>query len=86
MPAPDPFAIEITEWDDGRVTVTYQVHWSGNRTRKQRAVAILKKVRRDGWRCQWCQDPIPLFRRADARYCCEGCRKRAARHRKQGTR
>lgn len=82
MPAPDPFAIEITEWPDGRVTVTYHVHWSGNRTRKRRAIAILHNVHRSGWRCEWCHAPIPLFRRADARFCCEGCRKRAARERR----
>ena len=36
----------------------------------------------DGWACRQCCAPIPMYRRADARYCCEGCRKLAARRRR----
>jgi hypothetical protein len=47
---------------------------------------MLRNLRRDGWTCQWCRDYIPSFRRVDARYCTEGCRKRAmrARYRQNG--
>jgi hypothetical protein len=53
-----------------------------------RAKRILRNLQWGGWLCQWCREPVPLWRRADARFCCEGCRKRAARQRRQarGTR
>ena len=32
--------------------------------------------------CEECGEPAPSCRRADARHCCEGCRKRQARRRR----
>ncbi|MCJ1900967.1 hypothetical protein MR829_11340 [Paracoccus versutus] len=55
---------------------------SGRTQRKARAMRILANLKRNGWACGWCSGPVPEFRRADARYCCEGCRKRAARSRR----
>lgn len=82
MPEPDPFGVEIEEREDGTVAATYHVWGCGNvRHRKARAVALIRNIKRDGWRCAWCDAPIPEFRRADARYCREGCRKAAARSR-----
>lgn len=43
---------------------------------------MMRNLRRNGWCCEWCGGPVPEFRRADARYCREGCRKRAARARR----
>ena len=60
------------------------VFMTGNRkARMQRAKAVLRNLRWGGWLCSWCFEPVPLFRRADAQFCCEGCRKRAARMRRK---
>ena len=34
------------------------------------------------WRCKHCDNPIPLYRRADARFCRKYCRKAVARLRR----
>ena len=79
MPAPDPHAITTEYSEGGTVSVFAEVFLIGNRkARLNRAKAILRKLRFDDWLCWHCAGPVPLFRRADARYCCEGCRKRAA--------
>ena len=44
-----------------------------------KAIAALRRLRCDGWTCPECGEPVPMFRRADADYCREACRKRAAR-------
>lgn len=85
MGAPDPDGIRV-EFYDGRVVVLYQVWREANpKTRKARAKRLLKLIGRDGegWRCVRCDEPIPIFRRADARYCSTGCRKGAARERRK---
>lgn len=50
--------------------------------RMARAKRVLRNLAANGWACAWCGGPVPEFRRADARYCCEGCRKRGARGRR----
>ncbi|HVG48194.1 MAG TPA: hypothetical protein VM899_08695 [Rubellimicrobium sp.] len=86
MPAPDPNAVWIEEGWDGRLTATYEVFLITNRAaRKARAVAMLRNVQRGGWLCCWCSEPVPHFRRTDARFCGESCRKKAARSRRHGT-
>lgn len=84
MPAPVPDAVWIETDERGGVTVNYErPFWGGkSRDRKKRAIAMLKREVRGGWRCLWCCEAIPCFRRVDANYCCEGCRKRAARQRR----
>mgnify|MGYP003382023000 CR=1 FL=1 len=84
MPAPEPNAVWV-ERPDGRITATYETYfWTGNvGNRKARAIAIMKRMLRHDWRCRWCSDELPVWRRADARYCCEGCRKKAARLRRK---
>ena len=84
MAEPDPDGVTLGEgWPD-RVTVLVQTFMSGNRkARMRRAKSILRNLHRGGWLCRWCYDPVPLHRRADARFCCEGCRKRAARQRRR---
>lgn len=86
MPAPDPFAVYLEEGPDGRPVVVWEVWPSkgafaqGNRRhRMNRGKSIRQNLRFGGWACRWCDDPVPLWRRADARYCCESCRKRAKR-------
>jgi hypothetical protein len=86
MPAPDPHGVTLgAGWPDS-LSVEFETWACGNlRTRKRRAVAVLQNLRRGGWCCPWCTEPVPLFRRADARFCSEGCRKRSARARRKGT-
>ncbi len=84
MPAPDPHGISLGEAAPGRISVLAESWLCGNRkARMKRAVAILRNLQRGGWRCLWCGDPVPLYKRADARFCCEGCRKRAAQRRRE---
>ena len=88
MPGPDPFGVEIE--GDYPGPLTSYAHPSdatilggGNkRHRIARARRILENVARGGWCCPWCLDFVPIYRRADAVYCSEGCRKRAARARR----
>ena len=80
MPAPDPHGIWIEENEDGRIGITAEMWRYGNRgTRKKRMLRVLRQISRDGWLCTFCRKPIPIFRRSDARYCRERCRKAAAR-------
>lgn len=88
MPAPDPFGISYDETPDGRPKVVAEIWPSdgvfaqGNRRhRLARATAVLRKLMWNGWTCPECGGHVPLYRRADAVYCCESCRKRAKRHR-----
>lgn len=75
MPAPDPQAITVEYNESGSVAVFADVFLIGNhKARFRRAKAIFVKLRADDWLCWHCAGPVPLFRRADARYCCEGCR------------
>lgn len=84
MPGPDPNAIWI-ELDGGRWNATVEYYfWTGNvESCKKRAVAIARQMARGDWVCRWCGEELPVWRRADARYCCEGCRKRAAREKRK---
>jgi hypothetical protein len=81
MPEPDPHGIEPAEnWPRG-VLVSHFL--CGNRRhRKARAQRILQNARWGEWSCRECGEPVPFSRRADARYCREACRKKAARQRK----
>lgn len=82
MPAPDPQGVTIESRDGGGWSLLVEIFMLSGRTQRiARARRIGQNLRRNGWACQWCGDPVPEFRRADARYCCEGCRKRAARKR-----
>ncbi len=84
MTGPEPDTLWIEKYD-GRLLATYQPYfWTGNvGNRKARAIAILRRMVRGDWRCHWCLDDLPTWRRADARFCCESCRKKAARLRRK---
>lgn len=83
MPAPDPHAITINETPDARLSLLVETFMAGNRrARIERAKRILHNLARGDWSCRWCGDPVPLSRRADARFCREACRKRMARQRR----
>ena len=84
MPGPDPNALWFEVYG-GRILATFERYfWTGNAgNRKARAIAIMRRMERRDWFCRWCRDELPEWRRADVRYCCEGCRKRAARQRRK---
>ena len=82
MPAPDPFAIYPFERRKPRLSICY-AECGNPRHRKARVERIAVQILQSGWCCRYCGQPVPLHRRADARYCCEGCRKRAARQRRR---
>jgi hypothetical protein len=84
MPHPDPNGLHIHERKDGDFSITAELWWHGNRRhRLARARAIAENIRQGGWRCSRCGTKIPVFKRADARYCREGCRKAEARKRRE---
>lgn len=81
MPAPDPHGINMG--DNGPLSLLVERWACGNhRHRMDRAKRILANLTRANWCCPECGDYVPLFRRADAVYCREGCRKRAQRRRR----
>lgn len=83
MPGPDPHALWIDDESD-RPSVVFQAYsrTGNNGNRKARAIALLRRLSRGDWVCRWCRDPLPDYLRVDARFCGEGCRKRAARLRR----
>ena len=83
MPAPDPHGITIEERPQGWGVLVETFMLSGHTQRMSRAKRILRNLAANGWACRWCGEPVPEFRRADACYCGEGCRKRAARSRRK---
>jgi hypothetical protein len=84
MPGPDPDGVYISEHIEGRISVTHESYlWSNSsHNRFRRAVTILRRLHRGTWRCAWCWGELQTWRRADAIFCCEGCRKQAARQRR----
>ena len=84
MPGPDPHGL----WIENRhapYSVCFYAYFgtgkSGNR--KTRSEAILRRLYRGDWCCRWCGETLPDYLRADAIYCREACRKRAARLRRR---
>ena len=83
MPGPEPNTIHFEKYDGQPFTYFVQYPWPGkSRHRNKRASTITARMHNGTWRCNWCWDAVPEWRRADAEYCCEGCRKRAARKRR----
>jgi hypothetical protein len=80
MPGPDPEGVWI---DDCAGMVTALWPTTNRKHRFARLRAIERRMRLGLWRCAWCGGPLPLERRADAQYCGESCRKRAARGRRK---
>jgi hypothetical protein len=82
MPVPDPNGLDIEEHDDGSFTITAEIWPHGNRRHRiARMKAVTRRLRCGGWRCRECKDRVPLYKRADAHFCSERCRKLAARRR-----
>lgn len=84
MPGPDPDRLLIEEHNPRFARVCFQAYdWTGNNgNRRKRAMAILRRLRWGTWRCRGCGDELPDYVRADALYCGNKCRKKAARERR----
>ena len=80
----DPSGLDIEEREDGSFSITAEIWWHGNkRHRIARMKAVMRRIARDGWRCRECGEKVPLYRPANAIYCREACRKKAARARRR---
>jgi len=83
MPGPAPQSLWIEDGPNGGFSIYFEKYfWTGKAGhRAARATTIARRLKAKTWRCLWCRDDLPAWRRADAQYCCDGCRKRAARAR-----
>jgi hypothetical protein len=68
MPAPDPMGIELgPDWPELVAVLAHHFpvwagHSGGNRRHRiARAVAILRNLKRGGWLCLWCKEPVPIY-------------------------
>lgn len=83
MPEPTPGTIWVERTDNGFEFSYHAYFFSGKGgNRKKRGIAIGRRMWRNDWVCRWCGDELPMGKRADAKFCGEGCRKRAARWRR----
>ncbi len=83
MAGPHPNTIWIERTAAGYRATYERYLCTGNEARrKARVMAIGKRMMQGTWRCKWCGDDLSQYKRADAQFCREGCRKRAARHRR----
>lgn len=84
MPAPDPEGLHLEEYDGGDFNIMCEIWEHGNRrNRLARMKAVARNLLRGGWRCWGCREPVPLYKRADARFCSERCRKAQVRERRR---
>ncbi len=73
----------VEEYDDGGFRISCWTSEDGNRrNRIARMMAVSRNIRFGGWKCRRCREPIALYKRADARFCSERCRKAEARERR----
>lgn len=82
MPEPDPQA--IAPGTSGPLSLEVSYFLCGNKKhRTDRAKRILHNLRwKREWCCPECGGYVPFTKRADATYCRESCRKKAARRRR----
>lgn len=83
MPGPDPHAVWIEE-SNGRYSAYFDAYfWTRNAgNREKRAKEMLRRFTNGDWVYRWCSDDLPEWRRVDALYCCQGCKKKAQRARR----
>ena len=82
MPQPDPCGVYADERDDGLTFVCEVWAEDNRRHRIARMRAIARRWRWGDWICRRCGEALPMWKRADARFCSEGCRKADARERR----
>ena len=82
MPAPDPDGMYLDEDIDGFERLMASVDPNGNYRHRVARLQSIARNRQWGWLCEWCCEPVPLYKRADARFCRERCRQAAKRARR----
>lgn len=84
MHGPDSDGISVEVYDGGRFTLTALCYEDGNRRHRiARLPALMRRMRFGGWKCRACGEPAPHYKRADADFCSERCRKAEARARRR---
>ena len=82
MPDRESSPIWIDELNPPHVRLTWSHYpWQNSTHIKRRVDRLAQKYSR-GWHCEYCGELMPVWKRVDARYCCESCRKMAARKRR----
>mgnify|MGYP006115360327 FL=1 len=84
MPAPAPNTIWVSPIFGGSL-ITFE-NYLGQRQslhRQRRATILVMRISKNTWQCPWCSSRLPMWKRVDAIYCGESCRKKAARGRKR---
>jgi len=69
------------DYDPPHISVSWGCYsWQNSTHIKRRANRLLERYAR-GWRCRRCNELMPVWKRIDAVYCSESCRKLTARKR-----
>lgn len=85
MPEPNPHSVWI-EREDGSTTLSYlRFNFFTGRIadHEPRAKKLAQRIIEGSWVCRWCSCELQHWRRSDAHYCSEHCRKKAARSRRR---
>ncbi len=75
-------SIWIEEYDPPYVRMMGTYFSWQNSTHVQRRVGVLAAKYSRGWHCGRCRELMPVWKRVDAKYCTESCRKMDARDRR----
>jgi len=68
----------------GGTLITFE-NYLGHRCsahRRTRVETIATRIVKNTWKCAWCSSSLPIWKRADAIYCGESCRKKDAYQRR----
>lgn len=85
MPGPEAGTIWLERDGKGYTAQMQAYFWTGNKGNRLRRVrAIGRRLIEGSWFCGWCGGELSFDKRADARFCRESCRKKAARQRREG--
>ncbi len=82
MPDRSETLIWIEEFDPPYVSISFGHYSWQNQTNIRRRVERLLRRYAQGWYCLRCGELMPVWKRIDAKYCRESCRKIAARRRR----
>lgn len=85
MPAPNPDSLWIEAIERGHIHLQFCAWPWGNETLMRRRAVRLARLYLKGRTCAHCGALIEPWKRADAIYCREACRKAEARGRRLGT-
>lgn len=83
MPRHDETLIWIEEINPPHIRMSFSHYSWQNVTQIRRRTIRLARKYTLGWHCSYCGDLMPVWKRVDAAYCKESCRKLAARKRRE---